>query len=242
MDVPGRPDGAMTSPARRLVDACARMGVPLELAAAARLVTLLDRIALEPQNLTAIDVHDGGLDRHLADSLSGLVLSSLREADTLVDLGSGGGFPGIPLAMARPECAVTLVESERRKADWLARASIELPNVQVLPERAESLQGQHEHWAAATARALGPLATTVELAAPLVAPGGTLVVWRAGRNRHEEAAAARACDQLGLAPGPVTPVSPFAGVERHLHEFRKISATPRRFPRRPGRAAKRPLG
>ena len=218
------------------------MGVPLEIPAAARLIALLDRMALEPQNLTAIDVHDGGLDRHLADSLSGLVLSSLREAGALVDLGSGGGFPGIPLATVRPDCAVTLVESERRKADWLALASGELPNVQVLAERAESLRADHERWAAATARALGPLATTVELAAPLLAPGGTLVVWRAGRSRHEEAAAARACDQLGLVPGPVTRVSPFVGADRHLHEFRKVSSTPSRFPRRPGRAAKRPLG
>jgi 16S rRNA (guanine527-N7)-methyltransferase len=218
------------------------MGVPLEILAAARLVALLDRIALEPQNLTAIDVHDGGLDRHLADSLSGLVLASLRQADAIVDLGSGGGFPGIPLAIAYPECAVTLVESERRKADWLARASADLPNVRIVGERAEKLaDDERERWSAATARALGPLATTVELAGPLLAVGGTLVVWRAGRDRHEEAIAARACDQLGLVPGLVTPVSPFAGAERHLHEFRKLSPTPSRFPRRPGRAAKRPL-
>lgn len=237
-----RVGSAMTSPAARLVVACARMGVPLEAAAAARLVALLDRMALEPQNLTSIDVHATGVDLHLADSLSGLVLASLGQAGTIVDLGSGGGFPGLPLAVARPECAVTLVESERRKAGWLARASADLPNVRIVAERAERLAvDERERWSAATARALGPLATTVELAAPLVAVGGTLVVWRAGRNRRNEAAAAKACEQLGLRQGPVTAVTPFTGAERHLHEFRKVSPTPKRFPRRPGRAAKRPL-
>lgn len=233
----------MTSPAQRLIVACAAMGLTLDAPAAGQMVALLDRLALEPQNLTAIDVHDGGVDRHLADSLSGLILQAVREARELVDLGSGGGFPGIPLAIARPECAATLVESERRKADWLARASNDLPNVQVVAERTEVVGAtQRDRWPLATARALGPLATAVELAAPLLALDGTLVVWRAVRSYADEAAAARACKQLGLEPGPVTPVSPFAGAERHLHEFRKVDPTPSRFPRRPGRAAKRPLG
>ncbi len=219
------------------------MGVPLTLDAAGRLVALLDRMSVEPQNLTAIDVHETGLDRHLADSLSGLVLDVVRGADTIVDLGSGGGFPGIPLAIACPECAVTLVESERRKAGWLARATADLPNVRIVGERTETLaREERERWSVATARALGSLATALELAAPLVAYGGTLVVWRAARNPEDEASAARACHQLGFAPGPVTAVHPVAGAERHLHEFRKDAPTPNRFPRRPGRAAKRPLG
>ncbi len=233
----------MIGPATRLVDLCAAMGVPLTLDAAGRLVALLDRMSFEPQNLTAIDVHEDGIDRHLADSLSGLVLGVVREADSIVDLGSGGGFPGIPLAIACPECAVTLVESERRKAGWLARAAADLPNVRVVGERTETLaRDERERWSVATARALGSPATALELAAPLVAPGGTVVIWRAARSPEDEASAARACDQLGFAPGPVTAVHPVAGAERHLHEFRKVAPTPTRFPRRPGRAAKRPLG
>ncbi len=233
----------MTGPATRLVDLCATIGVPITPDAAGRLVALLDRMSLEPQNLTAIDVHEAGLDRHLADSVSGLVLDVVRGADAIVDLGSGGGFPGIPLAIACPECAVTLVESERRKAGWLARAAADLPNVRIVGERTETLaRDERERWSVATARALGSLPTTLELAAPLVAPGGTLVVWRAARSPEDEASAARACDQLGFAPGPVTAVHPVAGAERHLHEFRKVAPAPNRFPRRPGRAAKRPLG
>jgi 16S rRNA (guanine527-N7)-methyltransferase len=219
------------------------MGVALDLRVAGRLVALLDQLALEPQNLTAIDVHCAGVDRHLADSLSGLVLDAVRRADTLVDLGSGGGFPGIALAIACPECAVTLVESERRKAAWLTRAAADLPNVRIVGDRAETLAAdERERWSVATARAVGSLSTTLELAAPLLAPGGTLVVWRAARNPDDEAAAERAASELGLAPGPVTAVRPFPGARRNLHEFTKVASTPLRFPRRPGRAAKRPLG
>ena len=218
------------------------MGVTLEPSTAGELVAFLDRMALEPQNLTAVDGILAGVDRHLADSLSALRLACVAEAPDLVDLGSGGGFPGVPLAIRRPECAVTLVDSEGRKADWLARAAADLPNVRVVGERTELLAGrERERWTLATARALAPLPTLVELAAPLVAVGGTLVAWRGPRDRDEEARAAAACAALGFEPEAVTAVEPFAGAERHLHEYRKVASTPERFPRRPGRATKRPL-
>jgi 16S rRNA (guanine527-N7)-methyltransferase len=225
-----------------LLDACAAAGISLEPSTAGRMVALLDRMAIEPQNLTAIDLHADGIDRHLVDSLVALALAVVRTADSIVDLGSGGGFPGVPLAMARPECAVTLVESERSKADWLVRATRDLPNVRVVGERTETLAStERERWSVATARALAPLPVLVELAAPLVAVGGTLVAWRGPRDGAEEARAAAACERLGWEPGPVTVVTPFRGADRHLHEFRKVAPTPDRYPRRPGRASKRPL-
>ena len=230
------------APVERLLDACAAGGVSLEPSTAGRMVALLDRMAMEPQNLTAIDLHEDGIDRHLVDSLVALVLAVVRTADAIVDLGSGGGFPGVPLAMASPECAVTLVESERSKADWLIRATGDLPNVRVVGERTETLATtERERWPVATARALAPLPVLVELAAPLVAVGGTLVAWRGPRDDAEEDRAAVACAQLGWEPGPVTAVTPFAGADRHLHEFRKVAPTRNRYPRRPGRASKRPL-
>jgi 16S rRNA (guanine527-N7)-methyltransferase len=202
----------------------------------------MDAMSVEPQNLTATDLLAEGIERHLADSLSALRIPAVREARTLVDLGSGGGFPGIPLATTCPECAVTLIESERSKADWLARASRDLPNVRVVAERTETLAGrERERWSVATARALAPLPVLVELAAPLVEVGGVLVAWRGPRDAEEEGRAARACDALGFAPGPVTAVASFGATGRHLHEFRKVAPTPDRYPRRPGRASKRPL-
>ncbi len=232
----------MRAPVTLLLEACAAVGIVLDPSAAGRMVALLDRMALEPQNLTAIDLHREGVERHLVDSLLALSLPVVAAADSIVDLGSGGGFPGVPLAMACPECAVTLVESERSKADWLARATGDSPNVRVGGERTEDLaRVERERWSLATARALAPLPVLVELAAPLVAIGGTLVAWRGPRDRTEEDRAAAACARVGFDIGPVTAVTPFAGAERHLHEFRKVAPTPERFPRRPGRASKRPL-
>jgi len=205
-------------------------------------VALLDRMALEPQNLTAIDDLPTGVERHLADSLAGLVVAAVRSATTLVDIGSGGGFPGLPLAIVRPDLTVTLLDSEGRKADWLARASAPFPNVRVVSARSEELAvTEREGFSCATARALGPLPVVLELAAPLVAVGGSVIVWRAGRDAADESAAAEAARLLGLEPEGVVGVTPFAGAQRHLHSFRKVDATPARFPRRPGRAAKRPL-
>jgi len=234
--------GGPLGPVDLLLARCGEMGVDLDPAAAAALVALLDRLALEPQNLTAIDDVRDGVERHLADSLAAVPLPAVSGAERAVDLGSGGGFPGIPLAVAHPALSVTLVESERRKADWLRRASAGLPNVRVVPERTETLAtAERERFAVATARALGPLPVVLELAAPLLAPGGTLVAWRGTRDADEEARAATAAFELGLEPAAVHPVSPFPGARRHLHEYVKIGPTPARYPRRPGRAAKRPL-
>lgn len=218
------------------------MGVALDPAAAGRMVALLDLMAVEPQNLTSIEGMVEGVERHLADSLSALALPGVAGAASIVDIGSGAGFPGIPLAMARPHTAVTLVESERRKGEWLRRASGGCPNVRVVSARTEELASdEREAWSLATARAVGPLPVVLELAAPLVAVGGSVVVWRGDHGAEEEDRAARAAAELGLEPLPAVPVTPFPGARRHLLPFAKREATPSRYPRRPGRAAKRPL-
>lgn len=231
-------------PAPRLIARAHALGVALAPEAAAALVALLDRIAIEPQNLTTIEGLDDGIDRHLLDSLAGLTIPEIAAAERAVDIGSGAGFPGIALAIARPGLAVTLVESEQRKAEWLARASAAVPNVRVVADRSEHLAGtERERYPLATMRALGPLPVCLELAAPLVAVGGTVVVWRGDDADPElERAAAEAAAELGLEPSPPVAVEPFPGARRRLHAFRKASPTPRRYPRRAGRAAKRPLG
>jgi 16S rRNA (guanine527-N7)-methyltransferase len=220
------------------------MGVPLSQDGAARLIALLDQIALERQNLTTVEGIDDGIDRHLADSLAGLVLPEVSGATSLVDIGSGAGFPGLALAIARPETAVTLVESERRKADWLIRASAGIPNVRVVADRSEHLAAaERESFPLATMRALGPLPVALELAAPLVSVGGAVVAWRGDdADPAAEAAALRAARELGLEPQAPVLSAAFPGARRRLHTFLKVSPTPTRFPRRAGRAAKRPLG
>ncbi len=218
------------------------MGIELDLSLAGRLIALLDLLALQPQNLTAIHGLEDGVDRHLADSLAALVLPQVAQATSLLDLGSGAGFPGLPLAMVRPELATTLLESEGRKADWLQRASACARNVRVVSQRSEHLaRRQPAAWDVVTARALGPLPVALELAAPLTTVGGHVVLWRAGRAPTEEKAASRAAAELHLQASAVRRVRPFPGADRHLHVYEKTGHTPERFPRRPGRAAKRPL-
>lgn len=180
--------------------------------------------------------------RHLADSAVALLIDEVRHARVLCDLGSGGGFPGLVLARLLPECAVTLVESERRKAEWLSRVSADSPNVRVVHDRSEHLAGRtREGFPVVTARAVGPLPVVLELAAPLLAVGGVFVAWRGTERVDETQAGAAAAEQLGLAADRRVPVSPVAGAERFLHVWRKVRPTPPRFPRRPGIAAKRPL-
>lgn len=230
--------------ARRLLARVAGLGVEIDVAGAERMVAILITMAGEPQNLSAITGIDEGVDRHLADSLAGLSVPELAAAPGLVDVGSGAGFPGLALAIARPSLSVTLVESERRKADWLRRASADIPNVRVVPDRSELLAArEREAHPVATMRALGPLPVALELAAPLVAVGGAVVAWLGDDTDAErEAAAARAAHDLGLEPRPPVPVTPFPGARRRLQAFAKVRPTPARYPRRPGRAAKRPLG
>ncbi len=227
-----------------LLARAAQMGVALDRGAAATLVELLGRIADEPQNLTAITGIEEGVDRHLADSIAGLALPQVATAAACVDIGSGVGFPGLALAIARPEMAVTLVESEGRKADWLRRASVAIPNVRVVSDRSEHLAiTERETFPLATMRALGPLPVALELAAPLVAVGGAVVAWRGDDADPDlEAAGARAAGELGLAPHDAVASTPFPGARRRLQVFTKVAPTPARFPRRAGRAAKRPLG
>ena len=186
------------------------------------------------------------VDQHVADSLAGLLEPGVRAAERIADLGAGAGFPGLPLALALPSAQVDLVESAGRKAELIARLieAAGVSNARAVAARAEDwARGEGAGaYAAVTARAVAPLAVLCEYAAPLLATGGVLVCWKGARALEEEEAGATAAPQLGLAPGEVRRVVPFAGAHsRHLHVFRKVGATPARFPRRPGMAAKRPL-
>ena len=218
------------------------MGVTLAPEAAARLVAAVDRMLVQPQNLTAIEDPGDALARHVADGLAGTAVPEIAVARRLVDVGSGGGFPGLALAAALPALEVTLVESERRKAEWLVSVSEIFPNVRVVHARSEDVaRRSRAGWDVATARALAPAPAALELCAPLVGDPGAVVLW-AGRDDDEtDRRADAAAAELGLAPGRRRAVAPFPGADRRLAVHRRIAPTPARFPRRPGRATKRPL-
>ncbi len=226
-----------------LAELVATYGLPLN--AEAQLRALLAALTEDPHAPTTIHDPPAAVRDHLADSLVALELPAVSGATQIADLGSGAGLPGLPLAIALPAATVTLVESSRRKCEFLQRArdAAMATNAAVVHARAEEWTAGREACDLVTARALAPLAVVAEYAAPLLTLGGVLVVWRGRRDAADEASAARAAAELGLEARPPHPVTPYAGaLHRHLHVFVKSSPTPGRFPRRPGMARKRPLG
>jgi 16S rRNA (guanine527-N7)-methyltransferase len=202
---------------------------------------------LETDDLAPTSPHalEHALDVHLADSLVALELEHVRGAARIADLGAGAGFPGLPLAIALGGCELALIESNARRAAFIADAAahIGLANARAVCVRAEAWDDGIGANDVVVARALGPQPMVLEYAAPLLALGGTLVDWRGRRVESEELAAASAAAQLGLARAEVRRVEPYAGARgHHLHVFTKEAETPARFPRRVGIARKRPLG
>jgi 16S rRNA (guanine527-N7)-methyltransferase len=213
---------------------------------AVRQLLALHRLLVEdPLAPTAVRDPLKAIDDHLADSLVGLEFDPVRAAQTIADLGSGAGLPGLPLAIALPEASVALVESATRRCAFLERAiaASEAGNARVVHTRVETWPEGLRAFDLVTARALAPLPVVAEYAAPLLTVGGTLVVWRGRRNPRDEEAAAGAAFQLGLEPVEIRQMQPFRGAQhRYLHLMSKVMETPSRFPRRPGIALKRPLG
>jgi 16S rRNA (guanine527-N7)-methyltransferase len=228
--------------AARLAELADRYALPPT--APDRLALLLDLVAEEPSAITSVRDPAKGVDVHVADSLVALDLPEVRDARRIADLGSGGGFPGLALAIALPEARVDLVESVGRKAAFLRSAveRLELANVEVVNARAEEWPEGLEAHDLVTARALAPLSVLVEYAAPLLCVGGTLVAWKARTDPGEEADGAAAARALGMGPPAARPAAPFptAG-DRCLYLSSKVSATPPNYPRRPGMARKRPI-
>jgi 16S rRNA (guanine527-N7)-methyltransferase len=164
---------------------------------------------------------------HLEESLAAVEV--VRRFDgPIVDVGSGGGAPGIPLAVALPEREVTLLESSRRKCDFLERWARELPNAHVIRGRAE--EQPVDTWGVAVAKALAPPPVAAEWCLPLVAPSGAAVLFTGPSAETERVA--RVAERLA------------GRVEESTSGFlvvRKLAPTPAGFPRRPGVARKRPL-
>ena len=166
----------------------------------------------------------------------------------LLDVGAGGGIPGIPLAIAFPHLDVTLVDATRKKVEFARRAAraLDVANVTALWGRAETLAhapAQRERYALVTARGVGSLATVAELTLPFCAAGGTVAAYKSLPLADELQAAAHALALLGGGKPRVTPFNLPGLPARHcLVTVRKRASTPDAYPRRVGVPAKRPLG
>ena len=186
----------------------------------------LDELVATP-GLTAVSGEDARR-VHLDESLA--VLKTLERFEgPLVDVGSGGGAPGIPLAHALPDREVTLLEATGRKCDFLERWTAELPNLRVVCGRAE--EQPVDTWGVAVAKALAPPPVAAEWCLPLVAPGGAAILYVGPTAQAEQVA--RVAELLAAELEPDSPPG--------LLVLRKLGPTPPGFPRRPGVARKRPL-
>lgn len=184
----------------------------------------------------------GPADELVADSL--VLLDHLGDAETLVDVGSGGGLPGLPLKIERPDLQVTLVEADQAKAAFLVQAvaRLELKGVAVVARRAEEVgrDSRYREWFdVATARALAPMPVLAELCLPLVRVGGRLL---AQKTDTEEVEAARhAIEVLGGSLESVVHAPSAARRSGVVAVVAKIAHTPAAYPRRAGVPRRRPL-
>lgn len=196
-------------------------------------------------NLTAVKDVDEAWDRHVFDSLTLLqVLAELPEGATLVDVGTGAGFPGIPLAITRPDMHVTLLEATKKKADFLHLCArrLSLPNVEVVQARAETAGahargGLRDRFDAVACRAVGRIAVAAELCVPLARVGGAIILTKGAKADEELEEARQALHQLHARhAGTIqTPTG-------RLVVLTKDRPTPKAYPRRDGEPKRSPLG
>ncbi len=203
----------------------------------------LDRLleANRAFNLTAITDAEEAWSKHVLDSLSLLPeLKQLAPGAAIVDVGAGGGLPGIPLALALPALRFTLLEATAKKARFLADTAraLGLANVEVVPERAETFArgAARERHDVATARALSRLPVLLELTLPLLKVGGLCLAIKGAQAATEIAEAANALRLLAARVEHTRRTS--TGV---VVCVRKQGATPARYPRRPGEPKRAPL-
>jgi 16S rRNA (guanine527-N7)-methyltransferase len=199
-------------------------------------------------NLTRVVEPEAVARLHLLDALAALPFMEALAPSRAVDVGSGGGVPGIPLALARPDVRWILADSVAKKADVLRgfAETLGLRNVTVVAERAEAL-GQsathRERHDLVTARACAALPVLAELTLPLLRRGGQLLAWQGPLTAEDEEVrrGRAAVGRLGGGPPRIVPSLP--GLGGHTFVLvEKVSATPARYPRRPGEPSRRPLG
>jgi 16S rRNA (guanine527-N7)-methyltransferase len=200
------------------------------------------------QNLTRINTLKDGALLHIEDSLTALPEVTAAPAGPLLDIGSGAGYPGIPLALATGR-ATTLLEANRNKAHFLRdflRAQKLDTQITVVSQRVEDYaRSAAESYAVATARAVAELAVLLEYAAPLLFTGGQLITYKAQPSEAELEQSKQAAPLLGFDPPKLRPLNLSDGkTARTILTYTKTTTPTLTLtrPRRPGMAKKHPLG
>ncbi|MFC4427344.1 16S rRNA (guanine(527)-N(7))-methyltransferase RsmG [Deinococcus navajonensis] len=198
-------------------------------------------------NLTALKTERDIVLKHFVDSLTCLRGGHLDGTLQVVDLGTGAGFPALPLALVRPELQFTPVDSTRKKVDFVRATaqSLGLENVAPIAGRAETLTRQPEHrdqYDRVVVRAVAALPILAELALPFLREGGRLVAQKGPLSQEELRAGQRAAGELGAQVVEVEPFAlPVLGDARTLVVMEKQRPTPARYPRREGVPNQQPL-
>ncbi|MDE2696190.1 MAG: 16S rRNA (guanine(527)-N(7))-methyltransferase RsmG [Chloroflexota bacterium] len=238
-----------------LEEEAARLGLGLDEVTRdrfARYLTLME-VWRDRAGLTALTDPAAVQRRLFGESLALLVALRSRgvltagEPSTVVDVGAGAGFPGVPMRIVDPLLRLTLVESHGRRARFLETVveELELEGVEVVTARAEEAgrdPAYRERFDVAVARALAPLPVLVEYLLPLVRPGGVMAAPKGSGAERELGEAAAAIEALGgCAEEPVPLSLPEGAALQRVIVVRRCGELPERFPRRPGIPAKRPL-
>ncbi len=199
-------------------------------------------------NLTRITTPEEIRIKHFLDSLSCQIAMQGSPVDRVIDVGTGGGFPGLPLRLLYPEMRLTLVESIAKKTTFLSLVVQELglDHVQVVTSRAEDVgqdPAHREQYTWAVARAVALLPVLAEYLLPLVRVGGFVLAQKGATAPEELQTAGPALEILGGRFREMIPVSlPDLEEKRYLVVIEKVAPTPPKYPRRAGMPAKRPLG
>ncbi|MBL8762877.1 MAG: 16S rRNA (guanine(527)-N(7))-methyltransferase RsmG [Phycisphaerae bacterium] len=245
----GPPPAATPEPAAppaEFLAAAAALGIEFETDDVPRLAAFVGHLlaANRTMNLTAIRDPNEAWRRHILDALTLVpLIAEAGESPSVIDVGSGCGVPGLPLAVVLPHSTFTLVEATGKKALFLrdAAARLGLSNVRVENERAERLghdrERHRERYDVAVARAVGHLAIVAELTLPLVRRDGWALAVKGEKAEHEVSEAGEAIGMLGGRVEGIadTPTG-------RVVVMRKGSLTPRVYPRSPGEPAAHPLG
>ena len=195
----------------------------------------------EVMNLTALPEPDKVAKLHLLDSLTVLTAADLK-GKTLIDVGCGAGFPGVPVAIGCPEAKVTLLDSLGKRMKWLEEV---LPQLGVQAEcvtaRAEeAVSDRRERYDYATSRAVARLNILLELTAPYVKVGGAVLAMKGAAAKEELAECGNAIKKLGLKLEEVKEFS-IDGTSHAVIVLRKIAPTPKQYPRRYAKIKQSPL-
>lgn len=203
-------------------------------------------------NLTRITEVEDFWEKHLWDSLRGILPvlepgESREKVEKIIDIGTGAGFPGLPVAIALPRAEVTLLDSTRKKIDFIANllGDMGIKNAIPLTGRVEDIARKPERrelYDIALIRAVAAPSVCAEYALPLVKKGGLAILYRGDFLPEEERGLEKAAKLLGGKIEAIAPLAtPLSKSDRHYLYLRKIAATPDKFPRPVGVPRQKPL-